>query len=172
MSNSEHPTDFGKVRKFEHPGRGKARARPVPKGRTVDPHALQVIKAVLGDRPRDRHLLIEFLHLIQDRFGQISASHLAALAEEMRLAFAEVFETATFYAHFDVVKEDDAPIPALTVRVCDSLTCSMLGAEKLLGALKETVGAGVRVVRAPCVGLCDFAPAVEVGHNFLKCAQV
>jgi NADH:ubiquinone oxidoreductase subunit F (NADH-binding)/NADH:ubiquinone oxidoreductase subunit E len=171
MSNSGNPTDFGKVRKFEHPGRGKARARPVPKGRTVDPHALQVIKAVLGDRPRDRHLLIEFLHLIQDRFGQISASHLAALAEEMRLAFAEVFETATFYAHFDVVKEDDAPIPALTVRVCDSLTCEMFGAQRLLETLRGDLGEGVRVVRAPCVGLCDHAPAVEVGHNFLKRAD-
>ena len=160
MSNSENPTGFGKVRKFEHPGRGKARARAVPKGRTVDPHATEVIRALLGDRPRERHLLIEFLHLIQDEFGQISAAHLAALADEMRLAFAEVFETATFYAHFDVVKEDDEPIPALTVRVCDSLTCEMFGAEQLLESLRGGLGAGVRVVRAPCVGLCDHAPAV------------
>jgi len=132
----------------------------VPKGRTVDPHATEVIRALLGDRPRERHLLIEFLHLIQDEFGQISAAHLAALADEMRLAFAEVFETATFYAHFDVVKEDDEPIPALTVRVCDSLTCEMFGAEQLLESLRGGLGAGVRVVRAPCVGLCDHAPAV------------
>jgi NADH:ubiquinone oxidoreductase subunit F (NADH-binding)/NADH:ubiquinone oxidoreductase subunit E len=172
MSNSENPTNFGKVRKFEHPGRGKARARAVPKGRTVDPHATQAIQALLGDRPRERHLLIEFLHLIQDEFGQISAPHLAALADEMRLAFAEVFETATFYAHFDVVKEEDEPIPALTVRVCDSLTCEMFGAEQLLGSLRGGLGAGVRVVRAPCVGLCDHAPAVEVGHNFLKRADL
>jgi formate dehydrogenase len=172
MSNSDTPNEFGKVRKFEHPGRGKTRARPVPKGRTVDPHATAQIQALLGDRPRQRDLLIEYLHLIQDEFGQISAAHLAALADEMRLAFAEVFETATFYAHFDVVKEGDQPIPALTVRVCDSLTCSMLGAEKLLVALQETLGPEVRVVRAPCVGLCDFAPAVEVGHNFLKRADV
>jgi formate dehydrogenase beta subunit len=172
MSNSENPTDFGKVRKFEHPGRGKTRARPVPKGRTVDPHATQAIQGLLGDRPRERHLLIEFLHLIQDEFGQISAAHLAALADEMRLAFAEVFETATFYAHFDVVKEEDEPIPALTVRVCDSLTCEMFGAEQLLGSLRGGLGAGVRVVRAPCVGLCDHAPAVEVGHNFLKRADL
>src|SRR5580700_1643786 len=172
MSNSGNPTDFGKVRKFEHPGRGKARARPVPKGRTVDPHSLQVIQGVLGDRPRERHLLIEFLHLIQDEFGQISAAHLAALAEEMSLSFAEVFETATFYAHFDVVKEDDEPVPALTVRVCDSLTCEMFGAEQLLESLRGGLGEGVRVVRAPCVGLCDHAPAVEVGHNFLKRADV
>jgi formate dehydrogenase beta subunit len=172
MSNSDSPEELGKVRKFEHPGRGKARARPVPKGRTVDPHATTQVRALLGDRPRERDLLIEYLHLIQDEFGQISAAHLAALAQEMRLAFAEVFETATFYAHFDVVKEGDEPMPALTVRVCDSLTCAMFGAEKLLEALQETLGTGVRVVRAPCVGLCDFAPAVEVGHNFLKRADV
>ena len=172
MSNSETPPDFGKVRKFEHPGRGKARARLVPKGRTVDPHAAHEIQGLLEDRPRERHLLIEYLHLIQDKFGQISAAHLAALAEEMSLAFAEVFETATFYAHFDVVKEEDEPIPALTVRVCDSLTCEMFGAESLLKSLRGGLGEGVRVVRAPCVGLCDHAPAVEVGHNFLKRADI
>src|SRR5580698_1698919 len=146
MSNSATPPDFGKVRKFEHPGRGKARARLVPKGRTVDPHATHEIQGLRGDRPRERHLLIEFLHLIQDEFGQISAAHLAALAEEMSLAFAEVFETATFYAHFDVVKEEDEPIPALTVRVCDSLTCEMFGAQRLLESLRGDLGAGVRVV--------------------------
>ncbi|HEX3836386.1 MAG TPA: NAD(P)H-dependent oxidoreductase subunit E [Steroidobacteraceae bacterium] len=172
MSNSETPPDFSKVRKFEHPGRGKTRARPVPKGRTVDPHASHAIQGLLGDRPRERHLLIEFLHLIQDEFGQISAAHLAALADEMSLAFAEVFETATFYAHFDVIKEEDEPIPALTVRVCDSLTCEMFGAEKLLESLRGGLGDAVRVVRAPCVGLCDHAPAVEVGHNFLKRADI
>ena len=148
MSNSETPADFSKVRKFEHPGRGKARARPVPKGRTVDPHATHEIQGLLGDRPRERHLLIEFLHLIQDQFGQISAAHLAALADEMSLAFAEVFETATFYAHFDVVKEEDEPIPALTVRVCDSLTCEMFGAEQLLESLRGGLGDGGS--RRPC----------------------
>jgi NADH:ubiquinone oxidoreductase subunit F (NADH-binding)/NADH:ubiquinone oxidoreductase subunit E len=172
MSRKDHPDDVGKVRKFEHPGRGRVRARPVPKGRQVDPQALLTVQALLGDRPRERHLLIEYLHLIQDEFGQISAAHLAALADEMRLAYAEVFETATFYAHFDVVKEGDRDIPALTVRVCDSLTCAMFGAEKLLSELQKVLGEGVRVVRAPCVGLCDYAPAVEVGHNFLKGASV
>src|ERR1700744_2602506 len=113
MTNNDTPQDFGKVRKFEHPGRGKARARPVPKGRTVELHATAQIQALLGDRSRERDLLIEHLHLIQDEFGQISAAHLAALANEMRLAFAEVFETATFYAHFDVIKEGEEPIPAL-----------------------------------------------------------
>jgi NADH:ubiquinone oxidoreductase subunit F (NADH-binding)/NADH:ubiquinone oxidoreductase subunit E len=173
MKNRDIPDDVGKVRKFEHPGRGRVRARSVPKGRQVDPHALATIQALLGDGLRERHLLIEYLHLIQDEFGQISAAHLAALADEMRLSFAEVFETATFYAHFDVVKDGDEEIPPLTVRVCDSLTCAMFGAEKLLNSLqKGELGEGVRVVRAPCVGLCDHAPAVEVGHNFLKRATV
>src|SRR5277367_1048797 len=172
MSNSETPKDFGKVRKFEHPGRGKARARPVPKGRTVDPHATTQIQALLGDRPRQRDLLIEYLHLIQDEFGQISAAHLAALAEEMSLAFAEVFETATFYAHFDIVKEGEPNVAPLTIRVCDSLTCAMLGAEKLLPELQQTAGPGIRVVRAPCVGRCDTAPAAEVGHHFIDHATV
>jgi len=172
MSKQDHPGDARKVRKFEHPGRGRVRARSVPKGRQVDPQSTQTIQGLLGDRPRQRDLLIEYLHLIQDEFGQISAPHLAALADEMSLAYAEVFETATFYAHFDVVKEGDEDIPALTVRVCDSLTCAMFGAEKLLGDLQKSLGEGVRVVRAPCMGLCDYAPAAEVGHNFVKGASV
>ncbi|MBV8851873.1 MAG: NAD(P)H-dependent oxidoreductase subunit E [Sinobacteraceae bacterium] len=172
MSNHEATVDVSKVRKFEHPGRGRSRARPVPRGRQVDPHALATIQVLLGDRPRERHLLIEYLHLIQDEFGQISALHLNALAEELQLSLAEVFETATFYAHFDVVREGDERISALTVRVCDSLTCAMFGGEDLLAALQKALGSGVRVVRAPCVGLCDQAPAVEVGHNFLKRADV
>src|SRR5215475_4679294 len=164
--------DTDKVRKFEHPGRGRSRARPVPKGRQVDPRAQAEIEALLGEAPRNRDLLIEYLHRIQDTYGQISAAHLAALASEMRLAFAEVFETATFYAHFDVVKEGDRKIPSLTVRVCDSLTCAMLGSDELMRTLQRELGAQVRVVRAPCVGLCDYAPAVEVGHHFLKRANV
>src|SRR5579872_2083673 len=151
MSKHEAPEDVTKVRKFEHPGRGRNRARSVPKGRQVDPHAQSTIQGLLGDGSRERHLLIEYLHLIQDEFGQISAAHLAALAEEMRLSFAEAFETATFYAHFDVVKEGERDIPALTVRVCDSLTCAMFGAEKLLKDLQSAFGEDVRVVRAPCV---------------------
>jgi formate dehydrogenase beta subunit len=160
------------VRRFDHPGKGQFRARSVPKGRQVDHPSKVEIAALLGDRSRERDLLIEHLHLIQDTYGQISAPHLAALADEMRLAFAEVFETATFYAHFDVIKEGDRDIPALTVRVCDSLTCAMFGAEQLLLDLQATLGDHVRVVRAPCVGLCDHAPAVEVGHNFLHKAGV
>ncbi|KAA2237519.1 NAD(P)H-dependent oxidoreductase subunit E [Salinarimonas soli] len=147
---------------------GRRGGRPVPKGRVVDPAALDEIRALLGDAPRRRDLLIEHLHLIQDTYHQISAAHLAALADEMRLAFAEVFETATFYAHFDVVKEGDPAVPPLTIRVCDSLTCAMAGAEALLAALGERAGPEMRVVRAPCVGLCDAAPVAEVGHNFVR----
>ncbi len=156
---------------FEHPGRG-GRARPVPKGRQVEPDALAEVEALLGDRPLRRDLLIEHLHLIQDAYGQISAAHLAALADLMRIPMAEAYETATFYAHFDVVKEGAAPIPPLTVRVCDSLTCAMFGSEAMLADLRARAGSGVRVVRAPCVGLCDQAPAVEVGHNFLHRAGI
>src|SRR6201985_1907482 len=159
MSEPDHHDDVSKVRKFDHPGRGRQRARSVPKGRQVDHHAKLAIEALLGDGSRQRDLLIEYLHLIQDTFGQISAAHLEALADEMKLAFAEVFETATFYAHFDVVKEGNPNLPPLTIRVCDSLTCAMFGAEKLLADLKLRVGGDIRVVRAPCVGRCDTAPA-------------
>jgi formate dehydrogenase beta subunit len=164
--------DVQQVRAFEHPGEGRRRAKSTPKGRQIDPRASEEIALLLGDRPRRRDLLIEYLHLIQDKYNQISAAHLAALADEMKLAFAEVFETATFYAHFDVVKEGAATIPPLTIRVCDSLTCAMLGAERLLHELQDEAGPGIRVVRAPCVGRCDSAPAVEVGHHFVDHASV
>ncbi len=164
--------DAHQVRSFEHPGEGRRRAKSTPKGRQIEPQAAEEISLLLGDRPRRRDLLIEHLHLIQDTYRQISAAHLAALADEMKLAFAEVFETATFYAHFDVVKEGEANIPPLTIRVCDSLTCAMLGAEKLLHELQNSAGPGVRVVRAPCVGRCDTAPAAEVGHHFVDHASV
>jgi NADH:ubiquinone oxidoreductase subunit F (NADH-binding)/NADH:ubiquinone oxidoreductase subunit E len=143
---------------------GKRRPGRTPKGRQVDLRALDEVRALLGDRPRRRDLLIEHLHLIQDHYGHLSAAHLAALAAEMRLAQAEVYEVATFYAHFDVVKEGDAPPPAVTVRVCDSLSCCMAGAEKLIADLPAKLGRDVRVVRAPCMGACDQAPVVAVGH--------
>jgi formate dehydrogenase len=147
---------------------GKGRGRPRPKGRQVDDAALAEVQGLLGDRPRRRDLLIEFLHLIQDTYGHLSAGHLRALADEMRLAQAEVYEVATFYAHFDVVKEGEAPPPALTVRVCDSLSCELAGAQALLAALRAGVDpAAVRVVRAPCMGRCDTAPVAEVGHHYV-----
>ncbi|MGB6636230.1 MAG: NADH-ubiquinone oxidoreductase-F iron-sulfur binding region domain-containing protein [Bradyrhizobium sp.] len=164
--------DVHKVRAFEHPGQGRKRAKSTPKGRQVDPGALDEIEALLGNRPKQRDMLIEYLHLIQDKYHQISAAHLAALADEMKLSFAEVFETATFYAHFDIVKEGEPSLPPLTIRVCDSLTCAMLGGEKLLRDLQNQAGPGIRVVRAPCVGRCDTAPTAEVGHNFVDGAAV
>ena len=164
--------DVHKIRAFEHPGQGRKRAKATPKGRQLDPSAAHEIEQLLGDRPRRRDLLIEHLHLIQDTFKQISSAHLAALANAMKLSFAEVFETATFYAHFDIVKEGEPDIAPLTIRVCDSLTCAMLGGEKLLQDLQTKAGPGIRVVRAPCVGRCDTAPAVEVGHNFVDHASV
>jgi formate dehydrogenase beta subunit len=144
--------------------RGGRRPRRTPKGRQVDPQALAEVRALLGERPRRRDLLIEHLHLIQDTYGHLSAAHLAALAQEMGLALTEVYEVATFYAHFDVVKEGEQAPPAVTIRVCDSLSCAMAGAEHLLGDLKRRLGAGVRVVRAPCMGACDRAPVCAVGH--------
>src|ERR1700760_3048649 len=145
-------------------GRTRNRPRRTPKGRQVDPRAAAEVEALLTDRPRRRDLLIEHLHLIQDHYGHISAAHLAALAAEMKLAQTEVYEVATFYAHFDVVKEGETPPPPVTVRVCDSLSCAMAGAEHLLNDLPKLLGSGVRVVRAPCMGACDHAPVCAVGH--------
>ncbi|GLQ35580.1 NADH-quinone oxidoreductase subunit F [Amylibacter marinus] len=147
---------------------GRGKGRKVPKGRQFEDTALQQVQALLADRPRARDLLIEFLHLIQDEYGHISAVHLRALAEEMRLSQAEVYEVATFYAHFDVVKEDEAPPPDLTIRVCDSLSCELAGAQALLAALRDGMDpAQVRVLRAPCMGRCDTAPVLEIGHNHI-----
>ena len=151
-----------------HPGRG-GRARDVPKGRQVDPAALAEMESLLAGRAMRRDLLIEHLHAIQDAHGQISAAHLTALAELMRLSVAEVFEVASFYAHFDVAQA--APPPKLVVRVCGSLTCSMFGGEALLAALQAGIGDAAWVVRAPCLGMCDHAPAVEVGHHFVRRAS-
>lgn len=148
--------------------KGTGRSRKTPKGRQVDDAALAEVRRLLGDRPRRRDLLIEFLHLIQDEHGHLSADHIRALADEMRLAQAEVYEVATFYAHFDVVRPGDAPPPALTIRVCDSLSCELAGAETLRRALEEGLDASeVRVLRAPCMGRCDTAPVLELGHHHI-----
>ena len=144
---------------------GSGRGRVRPKGRQVEDVAWSQVQSLLGDQPRRRDLLIEFLHLIQDAYGHISAVHMRALAEEMRLSQAEIYEVATFYAHFDVVKEDETPPPALTVRVCDSLSCELAGAADLQKALETGLDPSqVRVVRAPCMGRCDMAPVLELGH--------
>jgi formate dehydrogenase beta subunit len=125
---------------------------------------LAEVQSLLGERERRRDLLIEHLHLLQDHFGCLHAHHLAALAEEMRLSLVEVYEVASFYAHFDIVMDDETPPPPITVRVCDSLSCELAGAAPLLTALKAQVGDAVRVVRAPCMGGCDKAPVVAIGH--------
>ncbi|MGI9419328.1 MAG: NAD(P)H-dependent oxidoreductase subunit E [Geminicoccaceae bacterium] len=155
-----------------HPGRGEGKGRAHPKGRQLDDQALADVQALLGERPRDRDQLIEFLHLIQDRYGHLSAAHMRALADEMRLSQTEIYEVATFYAHFDPVKEGEAAPPGLTIRVCDSLTCEMMGAKALMAALEQAVDpSAVRVVRAPCMGRCDTAPVAEVGHRHIDAAD-
>ena len=143
----------------------KQRKRETPKGRRVDPEALLEVQQLLADESRQADLLIEHLHKIQDRYRCLSAAHLTALAQEMRLSQTEVYEVATFYHHFDVVKEGDAAPAALTVRVCDGLSCEMAGAQELLSKLPALLGREVRVIAAPCIGRCEQAPAVVVGQN-------
>jgi formate dehydrogenase beta subunit len=146
-------------------GATRERKRQQPKGRRVEPQALDEVRALLGEAPRQRDLLIEHLHKIQDRYGCLSAVHLAALAQEMRLAQAEVYEVATFYHHFDVVKEGEAAPAVITVRVCDGLSCEMAGAAELLQKLPAMLGREVRVIAAPCVGRCEQAPVAVAGQN-------
>jgi formate dehydrogenase len=153
-------------------GASRQRKREAPKGRRVDPAALSQVQALLGTESRQADMLIEHLHKIQDAFGCLSAQHLAALAAEMKMAQTEVYEVATFYHHFDVVKEGgDAPA-ALTVRVCDGLSCEMAGAKDLLAKLPSILGRDVRVIAAPCIGRCEQAPAAVVGQNPVPHATV
>jgi formate dehydrogenase beta subunit len=150
--------------------RGRRGVRNRPKGRAVDPAALAEVRAVLGESPRRRDLLIEHLHKLQDRFGHLSAAHIAALAQEMRLSMTEVYEVATFYHHFDVVKEGETPPPPITVRVCETLSCKMAGAGPLREALAALDGQDVRVIGAPCVGRCEHAPVAVVGKRTIDAA--
>ena len=152
--------------------RGKMKARNTLKGRQVDPRARAEVAAMLAGREIRRDLLIEFLHLFQDKYGHLSAAHLAALAETMKIAQTEVYEVATFYHHFDVVKEGEQAPPALTVRVCETLSCAMAGATDLLEKLPGILGKDVRVAAAPCIGRCSEAPAVCVGRNAFGHATV
>src|ERR1041385_5229735 len=133
----------------------RARVRGTPKGRRVDPKALEEVRALLKDAPLRRDLLIEHLHRIQDRYGHLSAPHLVALADEMKLSMTEVYEVATFYHHFDVIKEGDTAPPTITVRVCDSIACQLAGSDELLDRLPSILGQGIRVLHAPCVGRCE-----------------
>lgn len=154
---------------LEATGLGRQRKRRQPKGRQVDPAALAEVRVALGDMPRRRDLLIEHLHCINDRYGQLAIPHLVALASELRLSMTEVYEVATFYHHFDVVREDAdgeiAPPPALTVRVCEGIACELAGAQALIDKLPALLGTEVRVVAAPCIGRCEKAPAALVGQH-------
>ena len=146
----------------------RRRARAFTRGRQLDGDALQELHALVGPGPLVRDRLIEYLHLIQDWTGHLSARHLRALSEMMRIPMAEVYEVATFYAHFDIVKEGETPPPVVTIRVCNSLTCEMAGASALHDALAAVADPSeVRIVHAPCMGLCDVAPAVAVGHHYM-----
>ncbi|MDX5382832.1 MAG: NAD(P)H-dependent oxidoreductase subunit E [Rhodobacterales bacterium] len=152
---------------------GKGKGRHTPKGRQLDDLALAEVRAILGNRPRRRDLLIEFLHLLQDSYGHLSARHLRALADELRLSMAEVWEVATFYAHFDPIREDETPPPDLTIRVCESLSCELAGSEALIAALEAGHDPSrIRVLRAPCMGRCDTAPVLEIGHRHVDHATV
>jgi NADH:ubiquinone oxidoreductase subunit F (NADH-binding)/NADH:ubiquinone oxidoreductase subunit E len=148
-------------------GATKQRKRQGPKGRPVIPQAHAEVEALMGPQPWRHDLLIEYLHRINDRYRQLGAPHLAALAKLLGLAQTEVYEVATFYHHFDVVKENPdgslpAPAAALTVRVCDGLSCEMAGAKQLLQKLPALLGREVRVIPAPCVGRCEQAPVAVV----------
>ena len=151
---------------------GKKRATGQQRGRALDDNALAEIRSTLGDDPRRRDLLIEYLHLIQDRFGCISGVHCVALAHELGISSAEVYEVATFYHHFDVIKDDEQRPPAVTVRVCESVSCALFGAEDLIASLNESLGPAVRIQPVPCVGRCADAPIAVVGSNPIEAATV
>ncbi len=143
---------------------------PYPKGRTLDQKSIEDVRSLINGTPIRRDLLIEYLHLIQDKYRCIKKGHLAALSDIMKIPFAEAFEVASFYAHFDVMDDNEPSPPEITVRVCDSLTCELKGSDLLLKNLRKKYHNSdeVRILRAPCMGLCDSAPACEVGHNHLK----
>jgi formate dehydrogenase len=152
---------------------GSGKGKKTPRGRQAQNIHLEEISKLLGDKPRRKDLLIEFLHLIQDKYGCINFEHISALAEELKLAQTEIYEVATFYSHFDVIKEGELPPPPTTIRVCDSLSCELNGAQSLLNSIiGATNSSEVRVIRAPCMGRCDTAPVLEIGHNHIDNATL
>ena len=152
---------------------GSGKGRKTPKGRQYDDNAVKEVEELLGNLELRSDLLIEHLHRVQDKFGHLSMRHLRALAELLKMSMAEVYEVATFYAHFDVVREDEKAPPALTIRVCDSLSCELAGSKELKAALEDGLDVNqVRVLRAPCMGRCDTAPTLELGHNHIDYATV
>ena len=154
------------------PDQIRKKKRSGPKGHAINLTALDEVKALLADDSRQKDLLIEHLHKIQDHYQHISSKHLVALAHEMNLSPAEVFEVASFYHHFDVVKEGQTPPPSLTVRVCESISCEMAGAHPLIDALENGLDDKVRIQKVPCVGRCQHAPVAVVGQNPLDQATV
>lgn len=162
----------GRGRFRVHPGRSGEKGRYRNKGRQLDVQALAEVRALLAGCGRQRDLLIEHLHRIQDGFNGLRLKHLHALAEEMKLSMAEVYEVASFYAHFDILEDDADALPEITIRVCDSLSCAMAGGEALAADLAEHMGGQVRVLTAPCMGRCDKAPVVEMGHNAIAPANL
>ena len=152
---------------------GSGKGRKTPKGRQYDDNALKEVEELLSNLELRSDLLIEHLHRVQDAFGHLSMRHLRALAELLKMSMAEVYEVATFYAHFDVIKEDEKEPPALTIRVCDSLSCELAGSNELKAALENGLDVDqVRVLRAPCMGRCDTAPTLELGHNHIDHATI
>ncbi len=150
-----------------HPGSGRRKAPVFPKGRLLGNDEAEFVTGLLGDRPRQRDMLIEYLHLIQDAEGSLSAGHMQALGEELKIPMAEVYEVASFYAHFDIVRDGEERPAPVTVRVCESLSCMMAGAEQVIAELEKKAPANVRILRAPCMGRCDTAPVCEAGHKHL-----
>ena len=150
-------------------GRKKEKKVFFPKGRIVDENAEQEIILLLKNKSKARDMLIENLHLIQDKFKCLHSKHLTALATIMKMPLAEVYEVASFYAHFDIVDNNNKPAE-ITIRVCDTVTCEMMGAKKLLSNLKKKYK-NIRVVSAPCMGRCDTAPVLEIGHRHVDYAD-
>ncbi|WP_343561549.1 NADH-ubiquinone oxidoreductase-F iron-sulfur binding region domain-containing protein [Kiloniella sp. b19] len=167
MSQSAVPANDAPVKRTIHPGSGRRKPALFAKGRNLEIEAEKEIAELLGTRSRQRDLLIEHLHLVQDTYGCLKAGHMQALANEMRLPMAEVYEVASFYAHFDIVLDGEAEPEEITIRVCDSLSCELAGAQELLAETQRLKGDNVRVVRAPCMGRCECAPVAEVGHNHI-----
>lgn len=157
----------GKGKGRIHPGSGRRKAAFFPKGRLLKDDERQAVAALLGERPRQRDMLIEYLHLIQDSEGCLPAGHLQALGEELKIPMAEVYEVASFYAHFDIVRDGEERPAPVTVRVCESLSCMMAGAEAVIAELEKAAPGNVRILRAPCMGRCDTAPVCEAGHRHL-----
>ncbi len=150
-----------------HPGKGKRTARTRPKGRIADPKAADEVRSTLGEEHRRRDLLLEYLHALQDRFGNLSLARLAALAEEMNLSLVKVYEVASFYHNFNIIREGEKSGTQRTIRVCDSLPCMLRGSRKLLDSLTRDGDAGVKVIRAACMGRCDQAPVARLDQTYV-----